>query len=337
MKGLILDKKNIIVTGGAGFIGSHLCDELVKKHNVICLDNFISGSEHNIDHLLKNPNFEFIKYDLSQPLDLNKLPELKKFEVEFQGIQEIYHLAAPTSPNDYNRFPIETIVTNGLGTKNALDWAVKYQARFLLTSTSAIYGEPLGENLYFREDYWGFINPLGIRSCHQEGKRYAESLVVNYQREHKLNTKIVRVFTTYGPRMRLTDGRVVPDLIKEAINDETMIAYGQPDDLYSFCYIKDLIEGLVKIMATEQLAVVNLGSPYKVTLSELAQLIKVIAGAKSEIKYEKPLPYFIMVGLPDITKIKETLGWFPVTTLEQGLKETIDAMKAEKIIGLRTR
>ena len=331
----IFDRNNIIITGGAGFIGSYLCDELIKKNKVICIDNFISGREENIDHLLRNPYFEFIRHDISEPIDLEKLPELKVFKVEFQGIQEVYNLACPTSPKEYNKFPIETLVTNSHGTKNALEFAVKYEAKFLHLSTAAIYGEPTTKDKIFPEDYWGFVDPVGPRSCYNEGKRFAESMVFNYQQKYNLDAKIARVFNTFGPRMKLTDGRMIPDFIKAAINNEDIEIYGKGEETSTYLYITDVIEAIEKIMGSAETGPVNIGNPKEYKIIDIAKTIIQLTDSKSEIVFRDPIPYLAKQGIPDISTMKEKVGWFPVVELEEGLRKTIAYMRGSKVLSYR--
>lgn len=325
----LLDRKNVLVTGGAGFIGSHLCDELAKSANVICVDNFITGQEENIDLLLQNPNFKFIKHDLNEPLNLEKLPELEVLKIKWQGIQEIYNLACPTSPREYNQVPIETLVTNSVGTKQLLDMAVKYKAKFLHASSSAIYGE-LSEGGTFKEEYWGMVDPVGPRSCYNEGKRFAESLVVNYGIHQGVNYRIARIFNTYGPRMKLDDGRMIPDFVIHALNGKTLTVYGSPDQASTFCYITDMVDGLLKLMEYEQGGIFNLGSVELHTLGDVAKSVVDIVRSSSAIETTEPLAYLAKQGVPDINKIKEALGWFPLIQLDDGLRQTIDYFRAHR-------
>lgn len=332
MANYVSGKKNVLVTGGAGFIGSHLCDELVKKDHVLCLDNFSTGRESNIDHLNQNPNFEFIKHDITEPIDLNKTNEGKIFKAEFQGIQEIYHLACPTSPKEYNKFPIETMLANSYGVKNGLDLAVKYKAKFLLASSDAVYGEPQPNQKEFREDYFGYVDFLGPRGCYDEGKRFAETMVTNYRKKYSIDTKIARIANTFGPRMRLDDGRVVPDMVNSAINKKDVVVYGDQNSTTTFLYIRDLIEALIKLMASSEPGPINLGSMDEFRLEDIAKKIIEIAGAKSKVVFEAPLAYTHVQGVPDISLAKERLGWFPLIKLDNGLRETIEAMGASRVL-----
>ncbi|MDD4606722.1 MAG: GDP-mannose 4,6-dehydratase [Patescibacteria group bacterium] len=323
-------KKNVLVTGGAGFIGSHLCDELVKSSNVICVDNYLTGSESNIDHLLQLPNFEFIRHDLIEPLDLSQSREAQKFKVEFQGLQEIYHLACPTSPKEYTKYPIETLLANAYATKNVLDIAKTYQTTFLLGSSSSIYGETSDENnLKMSEDYWGFINNLDDKSCYDEGKRFAESLTYHYGKQYNLKVKIARIWNTYGPRMKMFDGRMIPDLISQAISNQDLKIYGDVSKINSFCYISDLIVGLIKFMENSYMGVLNLGNPEGHKLQEVAQKIIELIGAQAKLQIDKSAEfnYSIKQSLPDITKAKGKINWVPVVALADGLQETIKSMK----------
>ncbi|MDD5342176.1 MAG: GDP-mannose 4,6-dehydratase [Patescibacteria group bacterium] len=331
----LIQKKNILVTGGAGFIGSHLCDALIKEGNIICLDNFISGNIENIQHLLHLPNFEFVKHDLIEPPDLEAYPGLKKFKIPFHGIQEIYHLACPTSNYEKLEHQIATVLTNGLGTKNALDLAVKYHARFLFSSCSAVYGWPIDkEGKVYKEDYWGFVDHLGNRGCYDEGKRYAETLVKIYREEYNIDARIMRLFQTYGPRMNLKDNRMIPRLISKAIMNQPMVVYAEPTAKTAICYITDVIEAILKIMKSEIAGPINIGSTTTITLKEIAEKIRELAGSKSEISFEKDSPYAHYRGIPDISLAKNKIGWFPVVPIEEGLKYTIDDMKGSKVIGL---
>lgn len=322
----IFERKNVLVTGGAGFIGSHLCDELIKTAKVICVDNFVTGSEENINHLLRHPDFEFVRHDLTEPLDLDVLPELKPFKIPFQGIQEIYHLACPTSPKDYNRAPIETLLANSHATKNALDLAVKHQAKFILTSTSAIYGEPQ-EDTPYPENYWGFVDPVGPRSCYNEGKRFAESLVANYRQHHGIDAKIARIFNTYGPRMKLSDGRMIADFVANALQNKDVVIYGGQKDVSTFCFISDTIDALVRLMRSADVGPMNIGNPEPHEIADVAQRVITFLTSTSKIRFESALPYTVRQGIPNIHVAKEKLGWFPVVGIDEGLRRTIDAMR----------
>jgi len=330
----LLDRPTILVAGGAGFIGSHLCDNLVQTANVICIDNFITGQEENIDLLLQNPNFRFIKHDLKDSIDLESYAELEPFKIKYQGVQQIYNLACPTSPKDYHHIPIETLRANAEATRQLLDLAVKYKAKFLHASSSSIYGEPAPNVHEFKEDYWGMVDPVGPRSCYNEGKRFAESLVVNYGEYQGVSYRIARIFNTYGPRMKMKDGRMIPDFINHAIADKNLIIYGSGEELSTYCYISDMVDGLTKLMAYDEGGIFNLGAPETESIKQVAQLVIKLAGSSSGLENTESLPYWARQGVPDITKAKEVFGWFPLVKLEDGLRQTIEYAKAhQRILG----
>jgi nucleoside-diphosphate-sugar epimerase len=333
VKGVIFEKKNVLVAGGAGFIGSHLCDELLKSAKVICVDNFITGTEDNIHQLTQNPDFKFVRHDISELLDLESMADLAPFKVAFQGVQEIYNLACPTSPKDYNRYPIETLLANSHGTKNLLDLAVKYSGKFLQLSTSAIYGEPQ-ESTPLPEEYWGYIDPIGPRSAYNEGKRFAESLTVNYRKVHGIDAKIARVFNTYGPRMKHTDGRLVPDIISAALRGEPLVMYGAEGDPVTLCYISDMVEGLLRLMASNEPGPVNLGSNEEHRVVDVAKVVLELTGSPSKVRFEPRLPYTSKQGTPNLEKARDALGWFPVVPLREGLSRTVEYLQGASAIRL---
>ena len=328
----IFEKQNILVTGGAGFIGSHLCDELIKTSKVICVDNFISGDEVNIDHLLQNPDFEFIKHDINQPIILEDYRELEKFKIKFQGLQEIYHLACPTSPKDFEKTKIETALANSVGTKNVLDLALKYKAKFLLASSSVVYGPRNQKNLYFKEDYNGAVNHLSPRACYDEGKRFAETLAWTYGEVYNLDTKIARIFRTYGPKMRLKTGEMIPDFVYNAIEGSDLVIYGDKNFSSSFCHVTDIVVGLMKLMKSSESGPFNFGSDIESKLVGFAEKVINLTGSKSKIIFKEPLLFMTPLGLPDISLAKERLSWFPVVLLDEGIKGTIDYFKAYRTI-----
>ncbi|MCM8783442.1 MAG: SDR family oxidoreductase [Candidatus Omnitrophica bacterium] len=301
---------NILITGGAGFIGSHLCERLIKEGNrIICLDNLITGELPNIEPLLKNPSFKFIQHDIT-----------KSIEIE-EDIDYVLHFASPASPIDYLNFPIQTLKVGSLGTHNALGIAKAKKAKFLLASTSEVYGDPLIHPQ--RETYWGNVNPVGPRGVYDEAKRFAEAITMAYHRVHKIDTRIVRIFNTYGERMRKQDGRVIPNFINQALANEPLTVYGEGTQTRSFCYISDLIEGIIKLMHVEYHSPVNLGNPQECSIIELAKLIIRITGSKSRIEF-KPLPQDDpKQRKPDITLAKKLLNWEPKVSFEEGLKKTI--------------
>ena len=320
----IFEKSNVLIIGGAGFIGSHLCDELIKSSKVICIDNFISGSEENIDHLLQHSDFEFIKHDINEPIELETLPELEKFRVKFQGVQEIYYLASPTAPKEFEKNLMATALVNSLGLKNALDLARQYKAKFLFSSASVVYGPRRSNDVLFQE------SDLSPRASYDEGKRFAETLVRTYQQVYGLDAKIARIFRTYGPRMKLDVGHMLPDFIFSALENKDLIIYGDENFSSSFCYITDLIQGLVKLMKSGESGPINLGSDLDYKLVDIAQQIIALTNSKSQMVFREPLLFMTPLGLPDISLAKERLGWFPIMLLEDGLKAAIDYSKAYK-------
>lgn len=331
-KQVIFDKKNILVAGGAGFVGSHLCDELVKENKVICVDNFITGSERNIDHLLVNPNFIFINYDLSKPLDPAALADLKKFKVEFQGLQEIYNLACPMSPRHFLENRLATLMANSYVVKNLLDLAVKYSSRFLQFSSSVVYGQRQEDNpgSKVRENYLGVVDQLSARSSYDEGKRFAETMVSNYRSLYNLDARILRLFRVYGPRMEDNDDQMIPDYITSALENKEIVIHGGPSFSSSFCYISDVIDAIDKFMKSELAGPVNIGSDIDIRLADLVQIIIKEIGSQSMVTHAEGKLFLSELTLPDVHLAKNELGWMPVVTLENGLKKTIFDIKAHK-------
>ncbi|VVB87706.1 GDP-L-fucose synthase [uncultured archaeon] len=305
--------KKAMVTGGAGFLGSHLCDLLLAKgFEVICVDNLITGSEQNIAHI-KTDKFTFIKHDVTKPLYLE------------DNIDFLFQLASPASPIDYLELPIQTLKVGALGTHNMLGIAKEHGARFLLASTSEVYGDPLVNPQ--SEEYWGNVNPIGPRGVYDEAKRFAEAITMAYHRYHEVDTRVVRIFNTYGPRMRLNDGRVVPNFIKQALGGEDLTVYGDGSQTRSFCYVRDEIDGIYRLMMSDYSHPVNIGNPEEHTILEFAEIIIRITGSSSRISF-KDLPVDDpRQRKPDITKARKLLGWEPKVSLEQGLKETIKYFK----------
>ena len=303
----------VVVTGGAGFIGSHLCDKLIALGNdVICVDNFLTGHHLNIKHFLENehPNFTLIKHNVSEHIHVEG------------NVDAVFHLASPASPNDYLKFPIQTLKVGSLGTHNALGLAKEKKARFLLASTSEVYGDPQIHPQ--NEEYWGHVNPIGPRGVYDEAKRFSEAMTMAYHRTHHLNAHIARIFNTYGPRMRIADGRAIPAFISQAIRNEPISVFGDGKQTRSFCFITDLIDGLIKLMDSEIHEPLNLGNPFEMTILALAEKIIALTGADSIIQHE-PLPVDDpKIRQPDIGKAKKHLGWEPGISLEEGLLATID-------------
>jgi dTDP-glucose 4,6-dehydratase len=312
-----------VVTGGAGFLGSHLTDRLLAEgHHVIAIDNLITGNMANVGHLAGNPDFQFIKHNVSNFIFL---PEEK--------IDYVFHFASPASPIDYLELPIPTLKVGALGTHNTLGLAKDKKASFILASTSECYGDPLVHPQ--KEDYWGNVNPIGPRGVYDEAKRFAEAMTMAYHRYHKVDTRIVRIFNTYGPRMRLRDGRVVPAFIGQALVEKPLTVFGDGSQTRSFCYVSDLIDGIFKLAMSDFHEPVNIGNPREMTIKQFAEEILRITGAKSKIEY-KPLPEDDpKVRQPDISRAKKILGWEPKVHFEEGIKKTIEYFRtASKSAGL---
>lgn len=308
--------KRILVSGGAGFIGSHLCERLLQDgHEVLCLDNFFTGSKQNIVHLMDNHYFELVRHDITQSY--------------YAEVDEIYNLACPASPIHYQYNPIKTIKTSVMGAINMLGLAKRIRAKILQASTSEVYGDPTIHPQ--TEDYWGNVNPIGKRSCYDEGKRCAESLFINYYLQNQVNIRIARIFNTYGPRMSLRDGRVISNFVVQALKNEPITIFGEGKQTRSFQYIEDLVEGLILLMDSDDSNIdpVNIGNPGEYTMLELARMIISLTGSSSELSFH-PLPENDPVQRqPDIDKAKDLLGWKPYIELEKGLKQTIAYFKKE--------
>jgi dTDP-glucose 4,6-dehydratase len=299
-----------IVTGGAGFLGSHLCDLLLKKgHEIICIDNLVTGTTRNIEHI-DSEKFTYLKHDITKPIYFG------------DKIDYIYHLASPASPIDYFDLPIQTLKVGALGTYNMLGLAKEQKARFLLASTSEIYGDPLVNPQ--PETYWGNVNPIGPRGVYDEAKRYAEAITMAYHRFHGVDTRIVRIFNTYGPRMRADDGRVVPNFINQALKGEDITVYGDGSQTRSFCYVSDLIDGIYRLMMSDFTEPVNIGNPEEMTVLEFAKVVIEITGSDSRIVFEELPVDDPKVRRPDISRAREVLGWEPVVELGEGLERTAE-------------
>jgi len=309
----------ILITGGAGFIGSHLCERfLADGDDVICMDNLLTGAADNIAHLFANRRFSFIQQDVTTYIYVKG------------DLDAILHFASPASPIDYLELPIQTLKVGSLGTHKALGLAKEKSARFLLASTSEVYGDPLVHPQ--NEEYWGNVNPIGPRGVYDEAKRFAEAITMAYHRTHKVETRIVRIFNTYGPRMRLNDGRVVPNFIAQALKDEPLTVYGDGSQTRSFCFVSDLVDGIARLLRSAYSGPVNCGNPIETTILEFAERIKALTKSKSEIVF-RPLPVDDpKVRQPDITRAKKLLGWEPKVALEDGLRQTIAYFKP--VLGL---
>jgi dTDP-glucose 4,6-dehydratase len=305
-----------LITGGAGFLGSHFCDYLIEKgHEVICIDNLSTGNMENISHLLGKKRFSFIQYDVTNYLHVDG------------ELHNILHFASPASPIDYLRMPIQTLKVGSLGTHKALGLALSKKARFLLASTSECYGDPLVHPQ--TEDYWGNVNPVGPRGVYDEAKRFAESMTMAYHRYHGVETRIVRIFNTYGPRMRLEDGRALPAFMGQCLRGEDLTVFGDGTQTRSFCYVDDLVEGICRLLSSGEVYPVNLGNPDEITLLELAHRILGVTGSKSRIVY-RPLPEDDpKLRRPDIGKAKRLLGWEPRVSLDEGLKRVLPYFRSK--------
>ncbi len=303
-----------VITGGAGFVGSHVCDYLLEKgHEIVCIDNLLTGNAENIVHLLGNKRFSFVNYNVSSYIYVSG------------NVDNVLHFASPASPSDYLEYPIETLKVGSLGTLHSLGLAKAKKATFLLASTSEVYGDPQIHPQ--SEDYWGNVNPIGPRGVYDEAKRFAEAITMAYHRSHQVNTKIVRVFNTYGPRMRIKDGRALPNFMCQAIRGEDLTIYGDGLQTRSFCYVSDLIEGIYRLLISDEHEPVNIGNPEEITVLQLAKEILALTGSKSKIGY-CPLPVDDpKVRQPDITKAKKILGWEPKVSRNEGLLNTIRYFK----------
>ncbi len=299
-----------VITGGAGFLGSHLCERLLAEgYEVVCVDNLLTGREENVAHLLGRPDFEFLRHDVSKPFEVSG------------PVDVVLHFASPASPIDYLELPIQTLKVGSLGTHNALGLAKAKRARFLLASTSEVYGDPKEHPQ--KESYWGNVNPVGPRGVYDEAKRFAEAMAMAYHRYHGLEVRIVRIFNTYGPRMRLRDGRVVPAFIQQALAGQPLTVFGEGKQTRSFCYVDDLVEGLWRLLNSDLDTPCNIGNPTEMTILEFAETIRDAIGSKSEIEF-KPLPVDDpQTRQPDITLARTRLGWEPKVTLAEGLRSTI--------------
>jgi dTDP-glucose 4,6-dehydratase len=310
-----MSKRRALVTGGAGFVGSHLCDLLLGDgYNVVAADNLLTGRMANIEHLRNDSRFEFLKVDVSEPFDCGA--------VEF-----VFHFASPASPVDYGEHGIETLKVGSYGTFNSLEVARKYSAGFLLASTSECYGDPLEHPQ--KETYWGHVNPVGPRSVYDEAKRFAEATTMAYLRYHKVNTHIVRIFNTYGPRMQVNDGRVIPNFMRQAMRGEGLTIYGDGSQTRSFCYVSDEVEGILRLSKSAEHGPVNIGNPAEFTILECAQRVLAVTGSKSAMKHEALPQDDPKQRRPDISKAKQLLGWEPKIDLESGLRMSLEYFRGE--------
>lgn len=331
----IFDRPNVLVAGGAGFIGSWLCEELLKTHKVICIDDFSTGRRDNIEFLLQDSNFVFLKWDLTQPIQLEELPELQRFQIKFQGLQEIYNLACPTNTLDYLKYAVTTAMANSILVFNLLELARRYEAKFLQVSSASVYGPIASQSEALKEDYIGMVDQLAERGSYNEGKRFAESVVATYNRVYGLETKIARIFNVFGPKMAAGSGRMIPDFVEQSLNGEPLVIYGNQETKATYCYVVDIIDGLMRQMAAPGFTCFNLGSPIAVSIQEVALQIKDLVGSDSPIKYVSALEHTGLPPVPNIAKAKAALNWFPLTPLEQGLKATVDYVVSHRgLVGM---
>jgi UDP-glucuronate decarboxylase len=327
----IFDKKNVLVTGGAGFIGSHLCDELVKTSKIICVDNFLSGNERNIDHLLANPDFIFIRHDMTEPLDLSALPELERFKIKFQGVQEIYNLACPMSPVDFMDNRLANLLANSAAVFQALEMARQFQAKLMHFSSSVVYGNrEQRQGAKVLESDLGIVDQLSDRACYDEGKRFAETMVNTYRQFHGVNAKIVRLFRIYGPRLPFNQGHMIPDFIINALDNKDLSITGDENFSSSLCYVSDAIDGVIKLMQSDLSGPVNIGSEVDVNITAVAKKIIEKSSSKSNIVYNDSLLFMSQLNLPDTRLAREQLGWMPVVSLDHGLDKTIEDLRSSK-------
>lgn len=301
---------NAVITGGAGFVGSHLCDAMIARGwKIICIDNLLTGAKENIEHLKKDSRFTFVQQDVCEPMNIR------------ESADAVLHLASPASPDDYLKFPIETLRAGSMGTFNALELASAKKARFLLASTSECYGDP--EVTPQPETYWGRVNSVGPRSVYDEAKRFSEALTMAYHRKHGLDTRIVRIFNTYGPRMRLNDGRALPNFLYQALSGQPLTVYGDGRQTRSFCYVTDLVDGILRLLDSNEHFPVNIGNPHEITILEFAERIRALTGSRGDLVF-RPLPQDDPKRRrPDISKAKDLLKWQPKVPLEQGLQTTL--------------
>ncbi len=310
-----MDKKVAVITGGSGFLGSHLCDKLIENDiKVVCVDNLLTGSIKNIEHLFGNENFKFIKHDVTNFIHVPG-------QVDY-----VLHFASPASPIDYLKLPIQTLKVGSLGTHKALGLAKEKGARFLLASTSEVYGDP--EIHPQREEYWGNVNPIGPRGVYDEAKRFAEAITMAYHRYHGVDTKIVRIFNTYGPRMRLNDGRALPAFVSQALNNEDITVFGDGSQTRSFCFVSDLVDGIYRLLLSDENEPVNIGNPSEITIKEFAEEVIELTNSNSKLTFQELPLDDPKVRQPDISKAKERLGWEPKIERHEGLKITIDYFKS---------
>lgn len=334
MPDVLFEKKNILVTGGAGFIGSHLCERLLRDgHRVACVDNFATSHVRNIEGMLSNPDFQFLRLDINQPFDLESATELAAFKLPFQGFQEVYHLACPMSIQNFDQFKAQTLLANSIGTYHVLEVARKYRARVVFTSSSVVYGPRVDEQPFVEESSLGTpVNQLSPRGCYDEGKRFAETMCMTYRQVHGLDTRIARVFRTYGPRMPLFDGQLIPDFILNALDGKDIVVYERGDFRTSLTYVSDIIDGLVRYMNAQKAPeVVNFGSDVELNIQDVVKRILDMTGSVSKVTTGGDLLFLTELPLPRLALARD-LGWLALTRVEDGLRKTIEYVKANKLL-----
>ena len=329
-----LEQKTALVTGGAGFIGSFLCEALLRaEYRVICIDDFSTGHVRNIEGLLRNPNFQFLRLDITKPFDLESFSELDPFKVKFLGIQEIYHLAMPTIAKGFEEFRVQTLLANSVGTRNVLDVAVKYKSKFLLASSAVVYGNQTAEKRQYSEADTGVVDHLSPRAAYNEGKRFAETMVSTYGNVYHLDAKIARIFRTYGPRMPLFQGHQIPDLVLSALENKPLAIAGDASTATSLIYVSDVVDALMRLMrADASIGPTNIGSDVEVPMKEVAGKIITLAESTSEIVYEAAPAFLTHMVVPSLDKARNQLSWIPLVRLEDGLAKTIEYVRANKLL-----
>jgi UDP-glucuronate decarboxylase len=327
------EAKNILVTGGAGFIGSHLCERLLKDgHRVVCVDNFSTSHVRNIDALLTNPSFQFLRLDVAQPIELERFTELSAFKIPVHGINEVYHLATPTAIKKFDEFRIPTLLANSVGNVQVLELARKYKSKVVLASSSVVYGSRPPDSHKVKEDELGTFNHLSPRACYDEGKRFSETTFETYRQVYGLDAKIARIFRTFGPKMPLFDGHLIPDFVLDALDNKDLVIYGDENFRTSLVYVMDVVDGLMRLMdAPPDFGPVNIGSDVDLKIRDVAQMVIDMTGSQSKIRYEGELAFLSQLPLPELTRAKE-LGWFPLVRLEDGLRKTIEYSKANRLL-----
>ncbi len=329
-----MEKKTVLVTGGAGFIGSFVCEAMLREGNrVICVDNFSTGHIRNIEGLLRNPDFQFLRLDINENFNFETFPELEPFKVKFLGIQEIYHLAVPTTVKGYDQFKMQILLANSVGTRNILEVAVKYKSKILLASAATVYGPPRPDGKGILETELGLVDHMNSRAALNEGKRFAETMFSTYADVYGLDAKIARIFRTYGPRMPLFHGHQIPDFVLNILDNKNILVMGDANTTTALVYVSDIVDGMLRLMRAEKgIGPVNLGSDQNLKIADVAKKIMQLSENEVGIDYEPPHPGMIPLGLPNLMKAKEELGWLPLVRLDDGLEKTINYVRANKLL-----